>query len=252
MVNTPSYLKWVPQISLIRWAYEGLCINEFSDLTLTQDPWTSPRRFPGLSSAPYSAYPGSKVLDTMGFSDSSIKKTLLAQAGIIAFNYVFTCIVLMSQGKPRNNHSTSSSTGGRDASVLAMKYESAEKDNISIQAMNAAHDSMVAKSLDDESIQTKSAAADSMIAKSLAIKSMRAMSATDKSMDAKSIEDEWMEAKSIDEESMEAKSIDDESVEAKSIDDVSMELNRLQLGGSKSSDHLSFSKPFTYTQSLAA
>ena len=27
VVNAPSYLSWVPNTSLIRWAYEALCIN---------------------------------------------------------------------------------------------------------------------------------------------------------------------------------------------------------------------------------
>jgi len=167
-VNTPSYLKWVPQVSLIRWAYEGLCLNEFSDLTLTQDPVTNPR---DLSSTP-TAYPGSKVLATMGFSESSIKRTLLAQAGIIAFNYLFTCIVLMSQGKPRNNHITSSPSSVDDASEVTMDHKI--KGKLSIQARGADEESMEAKSADEES------------------------------MESKSVDEESMEAKSVDEESMEA------------------------------------------------
>ena len=27
--NVPSYLKWLPRTSLIKYAYEGLCVNEF-------------------------------------------------------------------------------------------------------------------------------------------------------------------------------------------------------------------------------
>lgn len=34
VVNTPAYLSWVPSVSLIRWAYEALCINEFTGLEL--------------------------------------------------------------------------------------------------------------------------------------------------------------------------------------------------------------------------
>jgi hypothetical protein len=36
VVNTPSYLAWVPNCSLIRWAFEALCINEFTGLELTR------------------------------------------------------------------------------------------------------------------------------------------------------------------------------------------------------------------------
>ena len=220
VVNTPSYLKWVPQISLIRWAYEGLCINEFSDLTLTQDPRKSPRGFPGLSSAP-SVYPGSKVLGTMGFSESSIKRTLVAQAGIIVFNYVFTCIVLMSQGKPRNNHSISSPIGGGgDASILASKYES--RGHISIQSMSAADKSMIAKNVDEELMIAKSAADGSKIERSAAVKSMITKSAADdESIVEKSVAaDESMVEKSADDESIvELSAADDESMVEKSADD---------------------------------
>lgn len=27
--NVPSYLKWLPRTSMIKYAYEGLCVNEF-------------------------------------------------------------------------------------------------------------------------------------------------------------------------------------------------------------------------------
>ena len=45
VVNTPAYLSWVPSVSLIRWAYEALCINEFTGLELV--PGGCARRYPG-------------------------------------------------------------------------------------------------------------------------------------------------------------------------------------------------------------
>ena len=30
--NTPKLLRWIPKVSLIRWGFEGLCLNEFEDL----------------------------------------------------------------------------------------------------------------------------------------------------------------------------------------------------------------------------
>ena len=27
--NVPGYLKWLPRTSMIKYAYEGLCVNEF-------------------------------------------------------------------------------------------------------------------------------------------------------------------------------------------------------------------------------
>ncbi|KAF3432222.1 hypothetical protein FNV43_RR26961 [Rhamnella rubrinervis] len=32
--NTPIIFRWIPRVSLIRWAFQGLCINEFSGLQL--------------------------------------------------------------------------------------------------------------------------------------------------------------------------------------------------------------------------
>ena len=33
--NTPYLLRWIPNISLIRWGYEGLVVNEFEGLNFT-------------------------------------------------------------------------------------------------------------------------------------------------------------------------------------------------------------------------
>nr|GEV63616.1 ABC transporter G family member 7 isoform X2 [Tanacetum cinerariifolium] len=30
--NTPIIFRWIPRVSLIRWAFQGLCINEFKGL----------------------------------------------------------------------------------------------------------------------------------------------------------------------------------------------------------------------------
>ena len=33
-MNTPTYLNFMPKSSLIKWAYEALCVNEFEGLSL--------------------------------------------------------------------------------------------------------------------------------------------------------------------------------------------------------------------------
>lgn len=30
--NTPKLLRWIPKVGLIRWGFEGLCLNEFEGL----------------------------------------------------------------------------------------------------------------------------------------------------------------------------------------------------------------------------
>lgn len=87
VVNTPSYLKWVPQISLIRWAYEALCVNEFSDLKLT----------PSAAIGPLSVSDGKQVLDSLGYGSSTVKHAIIAQLGIVAANYLFTYLSIKAQ-----------------------------------------------------------------------------------------------------------------------------------------------------------
>ncbi len=87
VVNTPKYLSWVPQMSLIRWAYEALCVNEFDGLVLK----------PKANTGPMSVTSGSQVLASMGMANSSVKKALMAQGIIILVNYALTYISLLLQ-----------------------------------------------------------------------------------------------------------------------------------------------------------
>jgi uncharacterized membrane protein (DUF485 family) len=87
VVNVPTYLSWVPQMSLIRWAYEALCVNEFSGLALKPSARMGPRAYTH----------GEQVLDSMGMGASTLRGALLAQGGIVLFNWIFTYISLVSQ-----------------------------------------------------------------------------------------------------------------------------------------------------------
>lgn len=41
--NTPKLLRWIPKVSLIRWGFEGLCLNEFEGLEFdTKGPQRGP------------------------------------------------------------------------------------------------------------------------------------------------------------------------------------------------------------------
>ena len=86
VVNTPSYLQWVPSVSLIRWAYEALCINEFSNLKLKPDAKLGPRSYAT----------GEQVLEGMGIK-STLRGALLAQSTIIVANWLFTYLSLLRQ-----------------------------------------------------------------------------------------------------------------------------------------------------------
>jgi hypothetical protein len=95
VAHTPSYLAFIPKISLIRWAYEALCVNEFTGLVLK----------PESKTGPLSVTSGDQVLVTMGYGPgkSTIKGALVAQIGIILFNYMFTYLSLVRQ-KPDFEH----------------------------------------------------------------------------------------------------------------------------------------------------
>eukprot|EP01038_Epipyxis_sp_PR26KG_P011383 gene11383-15260_t len=110
VVNTPAYLSWVPQVSLIRWAYEALCVNEFTGLELISDkpkllsisngqkgPPAFVKKALEKNSKESLIYPGERVLDTMGFGKSTIGNAIKAQFGIILFNYAFTIFSLIKQ-----------------------------------------------------------------------------------------------------------------------------------------------------------
>ena len=87
VVNTPSYLAWVPKVSLIRWAYEALCVNEFSDLKFK----------PEARMGPLAVTKGEQVLESMGMGKSTVKKALISQASIMLANYLFTIVSLVLQ-----------------------------------------------------------------------------------------------------------------------------------------------------------
>ena len=92
VVNAPSYLKIVPNLSLIRWAYEGLVINEFKDLQI----------IPEAKYGPKSVSNGNEVINNMGIKKSAtIGNTLKSQLIIIAANYCFTYLSLLHQ-KPKS------------------------------------------------------------------------------------------------------------------------------------------------------
>ena len=85
--NILSYGCCCSQTSLIRWAYEALCVNEFSGLVLK----------PEAKYGPKSVSAGEQVLDSMGMGQSTIKGAVKAQVAIILVNYAFTFFSLLRQ-----------------------------------------------------------------------------------------------------------------------------------------------------------
>ncbi|CAI0450729.1 unnamed protein product [Linum tenue] len=85
--NTPIIFRWIPRVSLIRWAFQGLCINEFKGL-----------HFDHQNS--FDIETGEQALERLSFGGSSINDTVMAQSRILAFWYC-TTYFLLQKNKPK-------------------------------------------------------------------------------------------------------------------------------------------------------
>lgn len=85
--NTPIIFQWIPRISLIRWAFQGLCINEFSGLEFDHQQ-------------PFDIQTGEQALERLSFGGSRIRDTVMAQSRILLFWY-FTTYRLLERNKPK-------------------------------------------------------------------------------------------------------------------------------------------------------
>ena len=77
----------MPRISLIRWAYEALAVNEFDGLEIIPESRIGPK----------SVSSGNQVLESIGYGSSTVKRALLALAAITGFNYIATYVSLVRQ-----------------------------------------------------------------------------------------------------------------------------------------------------------
>lgn len=85
--NVPRWARWVPRISLIKHAYEGLCVNEFRGIKFeTKRIWD--------------VRDGEQVLQRLEWDNSTVMKTCISQSRVLLFNYLFT-YALLSLKKPR-------------------------------------------------------------------------------------------------------------------------------------------------------
>lgn len=85
--NTPLIFRWIPRVSLIRWAFEGLCINEFRGLQFEHQNV-------------FDVQTGEQALERLSFGNSQIKDTVVAQSRILLFWYC-TTYLLLERNKPK-------------------------------------------------------------------------------------------------------------------------------------------------------
>ncbi|KAE9618703.1 putative sulfate-transporting ATPase [Lupinus albus] len=85
--NTPIIFRWIPSVSLIRWAFQGLCVNEFKGLQFDHQH-------------PFDIQTGEQALERISFGGSRIRDTLVAQNRILLFWYCAT-FLLLEKNKPK-------------------------------------------------------------------------------------------------------------------------------------------------------
>uniref|UniRef100_A0A803LJI6 ABC transporter domain-containing protein n=1 Tax=Chenopodium quinoa TaxID=63459 RepID=A0A803LJI6_CHEQI len=85
--NTPIIFRWIPRASLIRWAFQGLCINEFKGLQFEHQH-------------PFDLQTGEQALERLSFAGSQIRETVAAQGRILLFWYC-TTYFLLEKNKPK-------------------------------------------------------------------------------------------------------------------------------------------------------
>ena len=101
--NTPRLLRWIPKVGLIRWGFEGLCINEFDGLTFDTG---GPRRGPV-------ARTGDDALARFGLGGRSLADVLRAQLIITGSFWVLSYLGLtltrqrfLEMRQPKNSNVT--------------------------------------------------------------------------------------------------------------------------------------------------
>ncbi|GKY91354.1 hypothetical protein MPSEU_000107600 [Mayamaea pseudoterrestris] len=83
--NTPKLLKWVPKLGLIRWGFEGLCVNEFEGLSFVT---TGPRRGPVAKT-------GIEALGRFGLGKYSINQVMKNQLQVTGMGWTLALLGLM-------------------------------------------------------------------------------------------------------------------------------------------------------------
>lgn len=119
--NTPALFRWIPNVSLIRWAFEALSLNEFRGLVFE-------------TRGPVDAATGEQVLDRLSFADSSLDRCVRKEAQILIFFYWSTYSLLKAK-RPAFEPLLAPSTDGQDgprAAPADPAAEAAEKPDSSV------------------------------------------------------------------------------------------------------------------------
>ena len=82
--STPWFLRWLPKVGLIRWGFEGLCLNEFEGLEFETK---GPRRGPVAKN-------GVEALSRFGLGDNTVADVLKTQLLLISGSWFLSYLGL--------------------------------------------------------------------------------------------------------------------------------------------------------------
>ena len=87
--NVPVCFRWINKCSLIKWAFQGLCVNEFAGLEFEK----SGKKYGDQSD-------GAAVLERLGFDGTSAGDAAREQVNVASFCYLLT-LYLLEKNAPR-------------------------------------------------------------------------------------------------------------------------------------------------------
>ena len=82
--SVPRLLRWIPKLGLVRWCFEGFCINEFDGLKFDT---TGPRRGPVAKT-------GGEALQSIGLGERKLDDVFKAQGIIITASWFLSYLGL--------------------------------------------------------------------------------------------------------------------------------------------------------------
>ncbi|KAK4779471.1 hypothetical protein SAY87_015577 [Trapa incisa] len=85
--NTPVIFQWIPRVSLIKWAFQGLCINEFKDLQFEHQH-------------SFDLQNGEQALERIFLGGRRIRETVIAESRILLLFYL-TTYLLLKKNRPK-------------------------------------------------------------------------------------------------------------------------------------------------------
>lgn len=135
VVNAPKYLSWLSKLSLIRWTYEALCVNELTGLNF------QPERLTG----PLAVTSGEQVLESIGYRSSTVYAAVGALFRIILGNYLMTYLMLRIQTpafESIESNSKELSTSLQSSTSNTTKVEEEKESRISFQVGSSSSSSL--------------------------------------------------------------------------------------------------------------